>query len=264
MFQIFNTKPIDIYALHLIFRKFETGRLNTAHWIMAKTFWFERTELRTFSDEEDQFRTPWRELLQEEEKCIIDNLWNMSSPQAKAKQVACIKALVSYFCLGKHKKPFTCYVLYTGPKAGVYLTWEELVPFKEELEISMRYGQPSYKGFYDIDEAIKSAFQICGKDIIISPDVKRYQEYLKVLKTSFDQEFPNKTGNSPRTRVLASSPSLQKRENSEDKPSSGPTPLPVKLEAPPQTSSSKGKGVQPVSDHLPAQISTVIPTDPGG
>nr|GMD65425.1 uncharacterized protein LOC109163473 [Ipomoea batatas] len=82
------------------------------------------------------------------------------------------------------------------------------------------------------------------KDIIISPDVKRYQEYLRVLKTSFDQEFPNKTGNSPRTRVLASSPSLHKRENSEDKTSSGPTPLPVKLEAPPQTSSSKGKGIQ--------------------
>nr|GMD62714.1 hypothetical protein Iba_chr12bCG8040 [Ipomoea batatas] len=100
--------------------------------------------------------------------------------------------------------------------------------------------------------------------IIISPDVKRYQEYLRVLKTSFDQEFPNKTGNSPRTRVLASSPSIHKRENSEDKPSSGPTPLPVKLEAPPQTSSSKGKGVQQVSDHLPTQISTVIPTGATG
>nr|GMD67625.1 hypothetical protein Iba_chr12dCG1320 [Ipomoea batatas] len=91
--------------------------------------------------------------------------------------------------------------------------------------------------------------------------IQRYQEYLRVLKTSFDHEFPNKTGNSPRTRVLASSPSLHTRENSEDKTSSGPTPLPVKLEAPPQTSSSKGKGVQPVSDHLPAQISTVIPTE---
>nr|GMD59656.1 hypothetical protein Iba_chr12aCG3580 [Ipomoea batatas] len=59
----------------------------------------------------------------------------------------------------------------------------------------------------------------------------------------------------------SSSPSLHKRENSEDKTSSGPTPLPVKLEAPPQTSSSKGKGIQQVSDHLPAQSSTVIPTE---
>ncbi|XP_031112940.1 uncharacterized protein LOC116016707 [Ipomoea triloba] len=221
---------------------------------MAKTFRFEKTELKTLP-EKDHFKTPRREKLSEEEKCIIDNFWNLTitpSPPTVAKKLACCRALVSHLYWEKHKKPFTCYVMYTGPKAGVYLTWEEIVLLREELETSPRYGSPSYQGFYKIDEAIESATKNCGKDFIISPDVKKYQEYLKLFKTHFDQEFLNKSGNSPSALVLASSSSIQKRDLEDELF----TKFSEKLEAPPQTS-SKGKGVLVLEK--PAQISTVIP-----
>src|SRR3954469_4554492 len=94
----------------------------------GKVIDFDVTKLKTFPKKE-QFKTSLRNQLKEEETCLLDNIWNLSTTShGNSKKVAVINALASYFGTGRHfsKKPFDWYTLFTGPKARVYLDWEEM------------------------------------------------------------------------------------------------------------------------------------------
>nr|GMD92229.1 hypothetical protein Iba_chr14eCG7100 [Ipomoea batatas] len=111
--------------------------------------------------------------------------------QANPKKVDVLNALAAYFYSRKQfqKKPYTCYVLYNGPKVEVYLKWEKLVPLIEEIKLFPKYGMPPFKGFFDIQEAIDSVIKNCGKISYTSPKVLKYQKYLKHLEEFEDPEF---------------------------------------------------------------------------
>lgn len=158
----------------------------------SKSIYFDKTELKTFS-EKKQFKSPLRERLSEEEQCLIDNVWDLpTTPQGNGKKVACLNALLSYFHTGKQfqKKPFACYALYTGDNAGVYLDWSEMTTQIEEVKKNPRLGTPMWKGFFDCNEAINSLKRGSGDiDFVISPKVLKYLDFLSHLEKFEDQDF---------------------------------------------------------------------------
>ena len=92
--------------------------------------------------------------LDEEHKCIIDNLWisfsqifnHQTNKNLDRKYfITCLNCLLEYF----HKKNnsdvnFSYYVIYQGHKTCIFKTWEEVFPHLSNHPI------PFFKGFYNL------------------------------------------------------------------------------------------------------------------
>ena len=96
--------------------------------------------------------------LNEEQKCIIDNLWisfshifnNQTNKSLDRKYfITCLNCLSEYF----NKKNncnvnFSFYVIYQGHKMGMFKTWEEILPYISN------HPRPFLKEFYYLTQAL--------------------------------------------------------------------------------------------------------------
>ncbi|XP_031112093.1 uncharacterized protein LOC116016068 [Ipomoea triloba] len=183
---------------------------------MEKTFKVDRYELAVIP-ERNQFKTPLREKLTEEEQCLVDNIWSLSTiAQSSGRKATCVNYLIQLLVSGRHKtkKPFTCYALYTGKNAGLYLTWEEMITELEELKKDPKSGNPLYKGYYSIEEATSMLTQKFGNDFVVSEQILRYKEYLKHLDQFSDQELLKnlETGASSSVKLQRFEPQTPKKK----------------------------------------------------
>ena len=116
--------------------------------------------------------------LDEEQKCIINNLW-ISFNQIFSNQInknldikyfiTCLNSLSEYLHKGNNGSTnFSFYVIYQGHEIEVFKTWEEVLP-----NIS-NHPTPFFKGFYDLIQALDQYKSNIGNNYFISPLVKTY------------------------------------------------------------------------------------------
>ncbi|MEQ5213084.1 hypothetical protein ABN235_19230, partial [Morganella morganii] len=67
---------------------------------MEKTFKVDRFEL-VMIPERNQFKTPLREKLTEEEQCLVDNIWSLSTiSQSAGRKATCVNYLIQLLVSG--------------------------------------------------------------------------------------------------------------------------------------------------------------------
>ena len=129
--------------------------------------------------------------LDEEQKCIIDNLWisfsqifnNQTNKSLDRKYfITCLNCLSEYF----HKKNncnviFCFYVIYQGHKTSIFKTWEEV------LNYISNHPRPFFKGFYNLTHALEQCKTNLRSNYFVSPLVKQFlnhhgQPYLKPIE----------------------------------------------------------------------------------
>ena len=129
--------------------------------------------------------------LDEEHKCIIDNIWisfnqifnHQTNKNLDRKYfITCLNCLSEYF----HKKNnsnvnFSYYVIYQGHKTSILKTWEEVLPYISN------HPKPFFKGFYNLTQALDQCKTNLGSNYFISQLVKQIlnhhgQPYLKPVE----------------------------------------------------------------------------------
>lgn len=137
--------------------------------------------------------------LTEEQQSICDNIWNLSTTGAdNSRKLSILYTLVDMFT-NKEKKKFTHYGLFNGPSAGIYISWEEMIPRLKELEQLPKYGIPIFKGYYDYETAKEAIEKQLGKDYIVSDSIKQLQIIASGVNIKEEDLTPTELSLRPKT-----------------------------------------------------------------
>ena len=121
-------------------------------------FTFEKNYLKTYPKSNITFNLLPHLELDEEQKCIIDNLWISFNHIFKTQTnksldrkyfITCLNCLSEYL----NKKDngnvnFIFYVIYQGHKTNIFKTWEEVLPYISN------HPRPFFKCFYNLTQAL--------------------------------------------------------------------------------------------------------------
>ena len=161
-----------------------------------KVLTFGKNSLKVYPRSNITFNPLPHIVLDEEQKCIIDNLWisfsqifNYQTNKNLDRKyfITCLSCLLEYF----HKKnnsnvKFSYYVIYQGHKTGIFKTWEEVLPYISN------HPRSFFKGFYNLTQALDQCKTNLGSNYFISPLVKQFlnhhgQPYLKPVEPCSSQ-----------------------------------------------------------------------------
>ena len=141
-----------------------------------KVFTFEKNSLKVYPRSNITFNLLTHLELDEEQKCIIDNLWisfsqifnNQTNKSLDRKYfITCLNCLSEYFNKKNHGNVnFRFYVIYQGQKTSIFKTWEEVLPYISN------HPRPFFKGFYNLTQALDQCKTNLGNNYFVSPLVK--------------------------------------------------------------------------------------------
>lgn len=143
--------------------------------------------LKTYS-KQNKFVTKAK--ITDEDQQILDNIWNMKTPhEANKQKLSILYTLVQRFTTDKQRK-FLYYGLFTGPDAGIYSTWEQMIKYIQE---NPRLGTPLYKGFASFDEDKTKLQKKFEDDYVVSEDIQSLQNISlgKLIKTEIPKTSTN-------------------------------------------------------------------------
>lgn len=144
--------------------------------------------------------------LTEDQHLVLDNIWNIpTAPQDNKQKMSIIYTLVDLFTCPIENKKFSMYCLFNGPEAGIYSSWEELIPKIKYIDQNPKYGRPTYKGYYDLETAKKAIEKIMGTDYILSETIEQISTIAsgKLIKNETPQQPINLRPNSSYAAVTA-------------------------------------------------------------
>lgn len=85
-----------------------------------------------------------------QQRCLLDGIWRASSRKKTLDACCALQYYFSKIMEPPQGRNFSYYVLYNGPKAGIYCYYSSLVKAMEKVE------SPHYKGFYSFSEALNN------------------------------------------------------------------------------------------------------------
>ena len=164
-----------------------------------KVFTFGKNSLKVYAKSNITFNLLPHLELDEEQKCIIDNLWisfnqifnNQTNKSLDKKYfITCLNCLSAYFNKKNNGNVnFSFYVIYEGHKTGNFKTREENFPYISN------HHRPFFKGFYNLTQTLDQCKTNLGSNYFVSPLVKQFlnhhgQPYLKPIEPCSSQTKP--------------------------------------------------------------------------
>ncbi|WVZ48793.1 hypothetical protein U9M48_000202 [Paspalum notatum var. saurae] len=153
------------------------------------TFGSENNKLRIFPPNSYKFRPKNHIILDEVQKCILDNFWYQYNHKREEKCyiLSILNSLAEYFHTINSKMPPTeehkyierrfLYVIFEEKMPSLHISFEEAVAQKKDGKLD---GGISWKKYGDIDEAMNQARKILGTNYYMEPAAKEYtQKYRK-------------------------------------------------------------------------------------
>ena len=86
-----------------------------------------------------------KDKLNKPQQALLNNIWFFRNDNKGF--LNSLNVLSQYFA---ENNKFSCYVVYRGRKFGIYSTWQETAMYVED------FPNPSFKGFYSLEEANRS------------------------------------------------------------------------------------------------------------
>lgn len=149
---------------------------------------FGQTQLVSYENTHRQYISKDCLRLDDSQRCIIDNIWNINSTNTTEK-IMVISALIFYFGKIQEKpkgKNFCCYALFTGPKYGLYKTYPE-------LQQAIGATKASFRGYYNVEQAAEEVAATCGPSyyrspLLVSSPVNEDTSYAQVITTPLNSQ----------------------------------------------------------------------------
>ena len=157
-------------------------------WKATKHYDMFGIRLADHSGDPARFNLPKEIKISEEERALIDNLWSGVKQRTDKHVVVTLTALGKYFSQKQRKEDKACYyALYTGPTAGIYASWPEIV-----AETQKSAAPHKFKKFSTFSDAALSLKQTCELediegDIRVSPTLQK--EKAHYLQQTCPEQF---------------------------------------------------------------------------
>ena len=157
-------------------------------WKATKHFDMFGIRLADHTGDPQRFNLPKEIKISDEERALIDNLWSGVKQRTDKHVVVTLTALGKYFSQKQRKEDKACYyALYTGPTAGIYASWPEIV-----AETNKSAPPHKFKKFSTFSDAVQSLKQTCELediegDIRVSPTLQK--EKAHYLQQTCPEQF---------------------------------------------------------------------------
>lgn len=165
----------------------------TTNFSGVETFVFSpENKLRVFPPNSYKFKPKDHIILDEVQECILDNFWFQynNKREERGYLLSILNSLAEYFNLINSKLPISddiesvpqkpIYVIYEGPKPGLYVTFEEII--SQKMDAKAEGVGITWKKYTEIDDALNMARSMLGVNYYIEPIAKDYIQKAKMAK----------------------------------------------------------------------------------